>query len=166
MTQPNSLQLLTDLVASDARNSEATALLLREFLRRFAQSSEKERDEMRAVLTEPEARKIASLSLVAAEQALADRDPSWLDWSLWAHDLEQFRQDPRDNMRLLPATEYAAKELGLDGPALFLRVAEQVSAPSAKQLRAWAARPPGLRALKVMGLRAVESGGRVRFEFD
>jgi hypothetical protein len=46
-------------------------------------------------LTPPEARKVASFSVVAAEQALVDRDEQWLSWSLRVHDLEQFRDERR-----------------------------------------------------------------------
>ncbi|HKP60384.1 MAG TPA: hypothetical protein VJV78_26845 [Polyangiales bacterium] len=166
MSGARTLPLLTALLATDPRDSAAAALSLREFLQEFARAPELERAKLRSLLSDPEARQVASSSVVAAEQALATRDPSWLTWSLWAHDVEQFRQDPRDNIRALSVTDYAAQQLGIDGPELFRSVAQQVSPSSAAQLRAFAARSPDLRALSVMGVRPVEIDGRVRFEFE
>src|SRR6185503_3333860 len=100
--------LLAELLESDAtKPSDELAGKLRDFLASFGGLSETEQNEIRSVLTEPEARKIASFSVVAAQQALLERDEQWLSWSLRAHDVEQFREDPRNNLRLLAVTNYA-----------------------------------------------------------
>jgi hypothetical protein len=159
------LRLLTDLLEG-APGTDELAHTLRDFLHCFEQLTETEQDEIRSLLTAPEARKIASLSVTAAQRALIEKDEQWLVLSLRAHDVEQFRDDPRNNFRLLVVTYYAAQQLGTDPRELFRRVAGTVSPRSASHLRDFANRSPALCTLEAMGIRAVSRGERVQFVFE
>lgn len=170
MTEAASIRccgLLTELLALDAATeSKDAAHKLRDFLECFVGLSMSEQEEMRSLLHPPEARQLASLSVVAAEQALAEKQDAWLTWALLAHDVEHFRDDPRNNLRLLVVVAYAAEHLGSEVRALFERTASMMSPRSASYIRAFIARPPSLRTLQAMGVRAETQGGRVRFVFE
>jgi hypothetical protein len=157
--------LLADLLNANMSDAGVPSNL-RAFLECFETLAPAEQEEVRRVVTEPEARKIASLGVAAAEQALRERDPKWLAWSIKAHDLEQFREDPRNNLRLLAVTNYAAEQLGIDPRELFNRVADTTSSRTASYVRAFADRAPPLRSLATMGVRVVTSNDGPRFAFD
>jgi hypothetical protein len=170
VTEPTTSQcraLLAEVLAADANaHPEDAALKVRSLLQCFTRLPAAEQDEIRALLQPPEARMVASFSVAAAEQALAERDERWLEWSLLAHDVEQFRDDPRNNLILLAVTDYAAQQLGVDPKALFERVAAISSPRTGTYLREFAARPKALRSLKTMRVRAETEDGRVKFRFD
>jgi hypothetical protein len=160
-------ELLVSLLDSEARTeADVLAGKLRDFLECFVSLSTSEQEEIRSVLMTPEARRIASLSVLAAEQALLSQDDEWLTWSLVAQDVEQFRDDPRNNLRLLAVTHYAVERIGADARHLFDRVSSVVSPRTASFIRDFASRPQALRTLESMGVHNAADGDRVRFVFD
>jgi hypothetical protein len=169
-TKPDLSQCCTQLAAAldaDANaNPAGAAVALRSFLESFLALDESERDEIRSLLQPPEARKIAGLGVVASEEALAQRAPEWLKWSLLAHDVEQFRDDPRNNYPLLAVTAYAAEQLGLEPRKLFEELALSMSARSQSFIRMFAARSAELNSLAAMCVRVVSEAGRTRFQFE
>jgi hypothetical protein len=154
----NCCALLADALSHSAkRDWGATAHMLKLFLGCFSKLSSGGQDAIRDLLTDTEARMIASLSVTAAASAISERSVDWLQWSLLAHDVEQFREEPRNNLRLLAVTNYAAE--------VFDRAASVMSERSAKYIREFARRPRERRTLRTMGVRATSEAGHTRFEF-
>jgi hypothetical protein len=170
MTTANALrccELLGDLLALDATETAVTtAYKLRDCIKCFVELSPTDQEAVRSILTLQEARRVASLSVSAAEQGLRDQDEDWITWAILTHDVEQFRDDPRNNIRLLAVAHYAAKQLGADPRELFANTAKLMSARASSYVIAFAERPPPLQTLESMGVRVTVQQGGFNFMFD
>ncbi len=103
-----------------------------------------------------------TLSGEAAERALNDREPNLLRYALLAHDIEGFRNDPRDNILHLSLIHHVARRIGKDPKAVFESVLSDVSQTTAEHLAAFVRRPESSK--KLMALREVSTPDGIRFE--
>ena len=83
--------------------------------------------------------------------------------ALAGHCIEDFQEDPRENLMLLALIWYAAVQLKESPESLFAGAAEQASPTARDYLIQFAGRRASDKTLKSMGSEAVEEGGRIRF---
>jgi hypothetical protein len=104
-----------------------------------------------------------ALASRAAELALWDANPEHLEDALAGHCIEDFKEDPRENLMALALIWYAAEQLKVSAQQMFAEAAKLASPQACKFLVEFASRPKALKSLKVMDSEAVEEGGRIRF---
>ena len=104
-----------------------------------------------------------ALTSRAAELALWDSDPAHLEDALAGHCIEDFKLDPRENLRCLPFIWYAAQQLNSSAETLFAEAAKLASPRARELLVEFAGRPKAHKTPEAMGSEAVELDGRIRF---
>jgi hypothetical protein len=104
-----------------------------------------------------------TLTSRAAELALWDSDPVHLEDALAGHCIEDFKADPRENLRGLPFIWYAAEQLNSSAETLFAEAAKLASPTAREFLVQFAGRPKAHKTPEATGCEAVELDGRIRF---
>jgi hypothetical protein len=134
----------------------------------YRKASTEGREAIRSTLSRKDRPYFWSLAGRAAELALADSDAEHLEDALAGHCIEDFREDPRENIRVLALIWYAAVQLNVSPQELFARAAEQASPTARDHLLQFAGNyKPGKaeskKILASMEIEAVDEGGRIRF---
>jgi hypothetical protein len=115
---------------------ESTSIeLLDEFVEivRFYESGDDSvRASIRAAIDQSESSAFLSLSTVCVVAAVSRCRTDLIDGAVVAHSIEDFRLDPRDNLRVLAIVWYGAERLGVDPTQILRRVAETTTTPSGK----------------------------------
>ena len=95
--------------------------------------------------------------------AVRANDPAGITCGLLGHAIEDFRWDPRDNLRSLSLLFHSATKLGIDAAARFREVARLASPSGKKYFLDFADSPTSITA---MGAREVQGPGGFNFETD
>jgi hypothetical protein len=145
---------------------ESTSIeLLDEFVEivRFYESGDDSvRASIRAAIDLSESSALLSLSTLCVVAAVSRCRTDLIDGAMVAHSIEDFRLDPRDNLRVLAIVWYGAERLGVDPAQILRRVAAISSSRSRAFLEQFAGRSPSSRSLSAMGLE-VDDDGQLRF---
>jgi hypothetical protein len=129
----------------------------------YRHASESERAAVRSLAPMDDSPFFWTLTSRAAELALWDSNPAHLEEALAGHCIEDFKWDPRENLRCLPFIWYAAERLNSSAETLFAEAAKLASPTAREFLVQFAGRPKAHKTPEAMGSEAVELDGRIRF---
>lgn len=135
-----------------------------ELARLYAAGDEGYREEVRELVPEQLALLLLGFSTRLATVAARTDDEQTLFEAGLSHAIEDFRHDPRENIRRLAAVNHVAHRLGVESGALFSRISALASPRAAQHLREFAARPEATKSITCMGLQEVQTPDGVAYE--
>jgi hypothetical protein len=129
----------------------------------YKETEESGRSQFRSVINLNDSSALLALSGWCATAAINQPAERVLTHALEALCMEDFREDPRENLCALSIVWYAAKRLGTDPKALLERCAVLATPRARAFLEEFVNRPEATRTLRAMGLEASETADGVRF---
>jgi hypothetical protein len=141
----------------------APALLLRSMSERAAGISRSELLQLRENIDQAMSSKLMYMGVLAAEQCVNTADPAWLRASVFAHVLEGFKFDFRENYLRLYASEYAGWLAKTDVRAAVDAFSDLIDSIERAHYEGVFDEPHQERALVMAQLKAIEVDGEFRF---
>lgn len=129
----------------------------------YAAAGEAERAVIRAAGTPEQLRLMLPFADRMAILAVRAKDPARITSGLLGHAIEDFRWDPRENLRSFSLLFHSAEKLGIDAAARFREVA-RLASPSGKSFFLDFADSP--TSIDAMGAREVEGPDGFTYESD
>ncbi len=129
----------------------------------YADANDAERAEIRAAGTAEQLRLLLPFADRMAILAVRAKDDARITSGLLAHAIEDFRWDPRENLRSLSLLFRSGEKLGIDAAARFREVAQLASPSAKKYFLEFADDPKGLDA---MGFRETDGTDGFTYESD
>lgn len=123
------------------------------------------REAVTAALTASDRSYLIAMTGILSEAAMQVGRPDMLRTALMVHAIEGCRLDPRENLRCLALTWYAAQRLKVDALQLFTDVAALALPSAAPYLLEFAHRPRESQALRVMHMEVIETDGKPEFHY-
>jgi hypothetical protein len=121
------------------------------------------RERIRTAVGADECSALLALSGLCVDAALERRQVDLLRHSITAQTIEDFRLDPRENLRVLAIVWYGAEHLELEAKRFFEDCAVLGSSRGQTFLEQYARAPVWSKSLRTMGLEAIQEDGHVRF---
>ncbi|MBP7662350.1 MAG: hypothetical protein V9E91_09015 [Burkholderiaceae bacterium] len=116
-TTQHCLSILNDLKNASLRirNNASTAIFSAyDLTKLFAKLTDADRMIIQNVIDTKLSRKLLSLSGYFAEYAVNEKDAQWIKAALILHIIENFKFDPRENIRELVLIKFSAKKIDAD----------------------------------------------------
>lgn len=159
-------QCLAEVSATSVRfrpKTEGPILLLRRMADSAAGLSRDQLLQLRERIDLPLSSKLLYIGVLAAEKCINTRDVGWLRASVFAHVLEGFKFDYRENYLRLYASEYAGWRVGFEMPAVVDRFSALLDVLERSRFAGVFNEPHHDHALIMAQLKAIEVDGEFRF---
>lgn len=137
--------------------------LCEKLTRVYAGASDAERGKIRAAGTEEQLRLLMPFADRMAILAVRAKDDARITGGLLAHAIEDFRWDPRENLRSLSLLFRSGEKLGIDAAARFREVARLASPSGKKYFLEFAGDP---KSPATMGFREIDGPDGFTYESD
>lgn len=147
------------------RSTDVHALveMLRLLTSEFIQLSADERRALTDLVSDQAGKTLIALGTSCALQALNDKDAKLLKHAVIAHIVEDFRVDPRNNIRNLVLIDHAAKLLRVDLKNVIEAVLSWAEPRALEGLASYMRRSDDINVLENFGIILVQESGRYDF---
>lgn len=135
-----------------------------DLLRTYEAATPAERASMRARISDEHSWGLLHFAHRMAELAVRTRDAAYVRWGLLGIALEHLLRDARETTLVLSLLDHSATKLRAARKRLFVNAAALADAETARVLREFVDRPPGLRSIAAMGYVESEESGRFIYE--
>ncbi|MFW0739749.1 hypothetical protein [Flavobacterium sp. T12S277] len=148
----------------DKINNSKVIYLIKKLAVTYENINQENRELVRKHVKDNQRILLLSISERIAEIAINNKDQDLPKVALFLHSLEDFKQDPRENIIYLSIIWYVCEKLSLNSLELFSAIALLSSSKTKQSILEFAKRPTALKNLNAMGLMATKKNGKIIFE--